>query len=137
MNAAAELLRRAAAKLRETATAATPGPWTVEVHEGGYGDDMLYAVIGPEDDEGVTPIPLQTRTEDAGFHSQAQADVDFAALMHPPVALALAAWLDRDAETIDIARSGYAVLSDDPDAVVAEFHRHSIAVARAILREEP
>ncbi len=118
----AELLIRAAQKLREAAEAATPGPWTVESAEDGHGDYMLYNVLGPTDDKGVTPIPLQTRTEDAGFHSQAEADVDYAALMHPPVALAVAKWLD-------LAASWYAGAPHSDEA------EHALAVARAVLRE--
>lgn len=87
---AADLLRRAAGKLRETAQAATPGPWEDGDHIDGetyhrYGDYGFY-LTGPVG---------SPEFEDS---EQAKADISYCALMHPPVALALADLLDGYAE---------------------------------------
>jgi hypothetical protein len=66
-------------------------------------------------------IPFRTKTEDAGYHSQAEADIDYGVLMHPPVAVALADLLT----CISMMPSA----SDPTDRGVAE------ALAREILRE--
>lgn len=95
----ADLLRRAAAKLREHAKAASLAPW----------DSASDGLVWP--DRTGDPVSGSTEVEDA----------DYIALMHPPVALALADWLDsaaRDAEEI----------GPDPFALRA---------ARAVLREDP
>jgi hypothetical protein len=120
-----DLLRRAAAKLRKLAEAATPGPWRVEQSEN-WDDTTTYSVLGVTDDHGATPVPFRTTTEDAGYHSQAEADVDLAVMMHPPVALALAGLLDAVADVWASFPPG-----DDGEDVQA-----LLALARAVLREE-
>lgn len=90
----ADLLRRAAAKLREHAEKAWPGAWFSD-------EDTVYTV------DGVRWVADCSAAANAANHI---------ALMHPPVALALADWLDAEAHL-------YA-----PN--VAAF-----ALARAILRE--
>lgn len=88
----AELLRRAAAKLRTYAPHATRGPWTPA------DDGLVWSeLIGD-------PVSGSVELEDA----------EYIALMHPPVALALAEWLDAH--------------RDSPCS-------HALGVARAILRE--
>jgi hypothetical protein len=67
----AELLRRAAAKMRETATAATPGPWDAQGREVGSGESL------------VAWVPI-------GY----AADAEHIASWPPAVALAVADWLD-------------------------------------------
>lgn len=101
----AELLRRAAAKLREHAERATLAPWQAAEHEGEWSVD---GDIKPADHAWLA---------DMRFGEQ-QADAEYIALMHPPVALALADWLDSEAQLYAPNKVGF-------------------AVARAILREEP
>jgi len=54
---------------------------------------------------------------------------EFAALMHPPVALALAAWLERSAPIV----ASY--VGTEWEAQTEFLAREPLAVARAILRE--
>lgn len=69
-------LRRAAAVLREHAEAATAGPWTA------YPDGLIWN---------------GDRATDPAAGSQFGENADYIVLMHPPVALALAALLDAEA----------------------------------------
>jgi hypothetical protein len=117
-------LRRAAAKLREQAQAARDAdvfvedvPWTVE--EDDDDEATLYLVADRPS------VPTTTYIAE-GFLSRAHAD--FAALMHPPVALALADWLDAASEE---AKTAEALGIGHLPSVFPAF-----AVARAILREE-
>ena len=73
-----ELLREAAALMRERATAATPGPWS----EVGDGELMgCFAVVaGGEDEFNVAPAIIPINAEHI-------------ASWHPVVALAVADWL--------------------------------------------
>lgn len=109
----AELLRRAAKVLRERADAASAGPW--EAHP----DGLVWAErIGD-------PVSGSTEVEDA----------EYIALMHPPVALALADWLESAADVLD------ANYGDEVD-LIAELDEDrtgqgALMVARALLREEP
>ena len=84
---AAERLREAATRLREVAGAATPGPW--EVIGGGEYLQGPGILVG------------------GGVGSTTAADADCIAMMHPPVALALADWLDAVADDYSIAQYGY------------------------------
>jgi hypothetical protein len=85
----ADLLRRAAAKLREHAQAAPEGPW-VSLDDG----DRLVA-LRPDS------------TFEKGFRYLVDEPIDdtsiaeYFALMHPPVALALADLLDKAAYDLD------------------------------------
>jgi hypothetical protein len=112
----ADLLRRAAAKLRRHAEAAPEGPW-VSLDDG----DRLVA-LRPDS------------TFEKGFRYLVDEPIDdtsiaeYFALMHPPVARALAELLDYSARWFESAeRDGYEY--DDDEALPI------IAVARAILRE--
>lgn len=83
-------LRDAATKLREVAEAATPGPWE--------------AVVGMYDSEcgQYEGAQIPTVTEDVSDYYIGTVpplevdDARFIATMHPPVALALADWLDYE-----------------------------------------
>jgi len=119
----ADILRRAAAKLREHATAATPGPWE---HVGwivgapepttfsGCGQVITWA-------EGVEAGDICAPSGDLYPRSgySPREDMAYVALMHPPVALAVADVLEA------AAAAPFGTLW--PTGV--------IAVARAILRE--
>lgn len=107
----AELLRRAAEALRATAgNDVTPAPWSV------YFDASLdeHTVRGPN-----------RATQIVGTFDDQDADAAYIALMHPPVALALADLLDTAAFVAD----GNGLVDDDR-------YKDEGALARAILREE-
>lgn len=113
----AELLRRAAAKLREHAQAVADAdvladgtPWTVEEEETGE----LYVIAD------FTEFSTVYIAE--GFISRAHAD--FVALLHPPVALALA-------DLIEVG-IGYAAVNKPETFPV---YVKAVAAARAVLRE--
>lgn len=83
MTSPADELRTAATRLRSLATAATPGPWEqTGIGDYGWAVHFGHAAAGVE-------------TEDS---DQGRADADYIATMHPGVGLALAAWLESEAE---------------------------------------
>lgn len=117
----AELLRRAATKLREHATAASRGPWEMDGADG---------LVWP----GCMGDPVSG--------SELLADGAFIALMHPPVALALAEWLEAQATDVENAVAAWSrdtsYIDKHPGGVQAHtenMFQPSIAAARAILRE--
>ncbi|WP_329521225.1 hypothetical protein [Spirillospora sp. NBC_01491] len=84
MTAPAEALRAAAKSLRETASKATPGPWTVS---------RIPGVGGSVDDPTLSlSIAVGTRWTSYG-------DGKWVALANPALAEPLAAWLGHVAET--------------------------------------
>lgn len=104
----ADLLRRAAAKLREHAEEATDGPWFAAPNRSvSAGKELVVASVAGRE--------LWPSVDDALYIAQ----------MHPPVALALAELLDRHAGQLVGLRPG-AALSDEVAAM---------ALAREILRE--
>ena len=126
----ADLLRRAAAKLREHAEAAPEGPW-VSLDNG----DRLIA-LRPDS------------TFDKGFRYLVDEPIadsstaEYFALMHPPVALALAAWLEQEARHAADAVAAWSRDTSYIDAHLGGVEAHTEAmyalpfqVARAILRE--
>jgi hypothetical protein len=111
----ADLLRRAAVKLRETADAASKGSWNNDGWE-------IYA--------GQPGIRADWIGETcAGDADQDAANGNFIALMHPPVALALAEWIEGHAKDLEMAHDVRAQC-DSPGDV-----HQAIIVAREILRE--
>lgn len=117
----ADLLRRAAAKLREHAEKATPGPWVAARDE----ESMIW------DLRTEAPTEWQWQKDIFSVHTPDPSwpDIDYCATVHPPVALALADWLDSHvgqlANTTDLR---YADSPSDTE--------HALAVARAVLRED-
>jgi hypothetical protein len=114
----AELLRRAATVLRERAKSATGGPWTSAIN-----DPEMCAVDAPSGRALVDVLLGDTDDRDA--HPQADADAEYIALMHPPVALFLADLFDEVADSVE--QEG-GIVQDSTTA-------GTIDVARAILRE--
>lgn len=102
----AETLRRAAALMRERAEAATPGPWTARP------TSTTHSITGHGRNVVVTP---QTRVSEP--------NTQHIASWHPAVALAVADWLDTEANHIE---SGYGQRGGQP-----------LAVARLYLGEVP
>lgn len=129
----ADQLRRAATKLREHAEVFERSPWKVVFWgDRGYPQrvtDDRATVIAETFDGKHSTDPV----------SPAASTPAYIALVHPPVALALADWLEAEARQVEgTARAALAVGS--PAARVAEMHeiRHAApyAVARAVLRED-
>lgn len=107
----AERLRAAATRLREVAGDATPGPWD---HVVGASEDHAWV------ERRHTETVVTTR--DIGTSA-------YIAMMHPPVALALADWLDDEAGFIDAIKAH----ADGDPSVLAP---HALAVADAVLGSE-
>lgn len=105
-----DLLKRAARVLREHAERASGGPWN-------SGDEAVLRTPGTG--------PLRF----ALFRDPA--DAQYAALLHPPVGLAMADWLEREADTAE--RYQVETGSNPGDVLAAA---GATAVARAVLREE-
>ena len=118
----AEVLLRAAKVLWEHAESATPGPWQRAI------DSEVAAGQYPHNSLGNWAGAYARCVSHCGTGDGDEADCDarYIALMHPPVALAVAEWLEswRDAEF-----SEHHAMSDDAG--------YALKVARAILREEP
>jgi hypothetical protein len=115
----ADLLLRAARKLRECATEANthrPAPW----FDGPYDSVPEYGVFPAF---GVTPI---VTVEDKPGR---QAIVAYVAMMHPTLGLALANWLELEANMV--AQRGGPAEGNSPEG-----HTFcAVTVAREILRE--
>jgi hypothetical protein len=156
---AAETLQRAAKMMRERAEAATPGPWERPLDT--RHKDFIGAAL-PEDEEphtwqgGIIPESLgqhkgyqyryagqrervcvvQCPTDSLGDHARKRGgrDLEYIASMHPGVALAVADWLDDEAERA-AGMAGY----EDSDAypLMLDGFRHPLAVARAYLGDGP
>ncbi|GAA2623684.1 hypothetical protein GCM10010399_63670 [Dactylosporangium fulvum] len=131
------LLRRAAKHVRELAAATTPSPWTVESWSHGWDDGHTWRINGPTGDDLVTPCALQTSTETPAEFARADADVEYAALMHPPVGMALAVLFERSADAMaaldDVLRRGR--MAEPQLAHFADL-MEVVRVARQVLREE-
>ena len=113
----AELLRRAAALMRERAEAATPGPWRT---------DVLSDVVADHDDVSwdVADVSVLCPWPSATEHGNAA----HIASWHPTVALAVADLLDAVALVAD----HYPPIEVRPQSVA----NYALAVARAYLGEE-
>jgi len=88
----AEVLRRAAARMRANAKAATPGPWSCDSSSGV--NDLHFGHVG-------LPVLRGPNT-----YGPSLADTEHMARMDPTVALAVADWLDvtaRDVGTSSLA----------------------------------
>ncbi|MEV6504829.1 hypothetical protein AB0M61_01740 [Streptomyces sp. NPDC051642] len=106
MTSPSDELKAAATRLRNLATAATPGPWE-QTGIGDYGWNVTF---------GHTTAGVETEDSDQG-----RADADYIATMGPNVGLRLADWLTSwDGADID----EYAAMPDDL--------RHALLIARVI-----
>ncbi|MFD9223772.1 hypothetical protein ACFWDI_28165 [Streptomyces sp. NPDC060064] len=102
-------LRAAAAKLRGLATDATPGPWWDERTKTAWGQAPEIEVASSRGT--IAELPES---------ENGQSNALYIAVMHPGVGLALADWLDAEADY-------YAPSPTHPTHLV-----HALAVARAI-----
>lgn len=132
----AGLLKRAAKVLREHANSATPSrpecPWTAS-GRAGVRDATIVVERRWEpkeyDDPGVEQIADLSVV--SGYHwpaAQAAEDARYIALMHPPVALAVAEWLEAFAFLYD-QTAGVSPAEQRVD-------RAALTLAREILRED-
>ncbi len=122
MNANADLCRRAAVTLREHAESATDGNWRVapEIQESFLGRPTVVRTSSGN-------MRIVSIVENPASHTRAEGNIAYIALMHPPVALAMARMLENEADvfedediTVDEVPSGHLMLD----------------LAKAILREE-
>ena len=131
----ADLLRRAAALMRERAEAATPGPWRFtdseavnDVWDGGM-------VVVSTDADPIANVLDEWYEPDPGEPAPIN-DAEHIASWHPAVALAVADWLDATAAEHE-SDSG----NERADAFFAAFDTApdvaALAVARAYLGEQP
>jgi hypothetical protein len=88
----ADTLHRAAAKLRETAKAATPGPWEESTSD--HGDVEVWKT-------GDYQQPVASTGYGPGIDEGAYRDAVYIAIVHPGVGLLLADLLDRAADYAD------------------------------------
>lgn len=116
----AALLRRAAARVRETANAATEGPWAIWDDLNGHGFITVGDAQGVLTDE--RPFAEECNTV---AHVFTQEDATHAALWHPGVALAVAGWLESW-DGVDL----------DPSGPMPADYEHAVNVARALLGED-
>lgn len=129
----ADLLRRAAGLLRQRAEGASPAPWDhVDYH--GYNDQPSTFMgcgsivsMHPDTMGGDIAAPNGDLYPRGGYSPFE--DMQYIALMHPPVALALATWLDAHAELWERWPKTLDSTGDDPSQA-------ALAVARAVLRED-
>jgi hypothetical protein len=132
----AEMLRRAAAQMREGAGKATPGPWT-HMCLGSEGCLVLRAE-GTIRERGHGRVARFGQKDWQGDH----ADATFVAAMNPVVALAVADLLERAAGDAELAlmpslhcrRCGGRLEDDDPEQRCCCWIE-PLAVARAYLGE--
>lgn len=134
----ADLLRAAATKLREAATAATPGPWTwTRWHSDDCKPDCndpacflmivgssKYGVVGDTNTDKPEVFYVERSVQERG-----EGDAQFIALMHPGVGTVLAELIESGTRYADAFDVGPDEVEADP-----EFGR-LIALARALLGE--
>lgn len=123
----AELLHQAAHLLRQRAGAGRPGPWNTHSH--GYKDtpdDTTWELRTDNLDDTVGyTIVAETTATGPTQTQEAENDLTYLALMHPPVALALADLLDNIATFAEI------------NSEIPGPQEPVLTLARTILREEP
>jgi hypothetical protein len=124
----AELLREAAALMRERAEGATLGPWhpaTTGVECGDHWSVIEYPAMNP-----VARVP----SDDGGNDDQREPDARHIASWHPAVALAVADWLDREAEIWErVEVIGVQYRPKVEVTIGLSTHDQATAVARAYL----
>lgn len=140
----ADVLRRAAAKLRETANSATRGPWVAYPTISTRDDDQAWTLTRPycaidhgspdecEPDCGVTV--LTTGAEGCENDNVFEDDARWMELANPLLAEPLASWLEEMARQYEMAPC------DKPDGVCNGCERrddfvHAFNVAQVILGE--
>lgn len=148
----AELLRSAAALLRERAAKATPSPWNY-CRIDGHGDTPERAEVfaGPIDGYGYLAGSVASwAEEDEDGQRLSHEDGAWLEAVHPGLGEPLAAWLEQAADSLErhlpswtgstggipgeyppIVRT-----AEDTQALVEHHYGPALAVARVVLREE-
>lgn len=124
----ADTLRRAASLMRERADGASPGPWA-HIDEAPCGTPIAYSHVKAGD----------WLVADCGTADDMAAwNAPHIASWHPGVALAVADWLDREADGQDLVDSveRVSVEIDGEVEVVHSTYPEALAVARAYLGGE-
>ena len=127
-------LRQAASLLRERANAASTGErWESAKHY-----DALYMVdlkpslglidLGEPTDNSLSTDGSQP-FENPRFFLIGHEQAEYIASMHPAVALAVADWLENEADAADLVQR----TAIDPHEMLGLPDRHALAVARAVL----
>ena len=126
----AEILRRAAAAMRENAEAAAPGPWIVVYEERSHDGDLPIC-----DDAGSY---LCCSPDDGVRGGHELADAEHIASWHPVVALAVADWLDSAYARWEATENSLSARSVRAMSGGLNFpDPHALAVARAYLDVAP
>ena len=119
----ADLLRRAAAKIRETAENVPTGPWW---HDSVTGE-VRQEQCCPEDEDGqVVAIGNWGPSDPALAHI---------ALWSPDVAELVAAWLEDDAQNVEAHNTMRAVMAGKTNSPPFLVQRKALDLARRILGE--
>lgn len=139
---AADEIRRAAAKVRETAAKATPGPWERPLNTR-YKHSVTAAK--PDDEQGqyrdgrperVGIVQLNIWSDGRHMRKRGGRDLEWIALMSPDKAEPLAALLEEDAENFDwlIANAAgrSAEVRQEARVRATEAVARSLALARVI-----
>ncbi|WP_035796393.1 hypothetical protein [Kitasatospora mediocidica] len=136
----AEQLTAAAARVREFAAIATPGPWRPhDTHLGEYGHTAT--VLTDREELNATELVAWLPTmghKPWNEDRNVWANSAWMALMHPAVGAALADWLDDEARAHEAAEQAAAnVFHDDPGNraawIAAQTNESALAVARQLL----
>ena len=119
----AEVLRRAAALMRERAEAATPGPWQV-TEDVDTGERFVYDT-------------RRTELAQVAEWSTGLGNPRHIASWHPAVALAVADWLDATAHRVDMGKPRRGGVAPGRNNHSWRGSREALKVARAYLGEQP
>jgi hypothetical protein len=122
----AERIREAAKVLRDAAERATPGPWERTIDRDKHKPNGIDVGVWSES---AINYPVESVTFG---NPNDLADAAYIALMSPPVALALADWLD-DIEALWASAESMADADGDPLTFGESLDSHALALADAIL----
>lgn len=112
------LLRRAAAQMREYAEKATHGAWKL------WGMEVRASTDGTSNVD--TSLLVAATRHEAGFYTWNASHI---AAWYPPVALAVADWVEAHARDLESAAGNLGSCDSTGDV------EHALTVARAFLRE--
>jgi hypothetical protein len=152
----AAFLRRASTHLRALAQAASPGPWerplntrykaivTAPLPEGETGSYIDGVDRATGERERCCVVLANTWSNGKHYRKRSGRDLEYIAAMHPGVALAVADWLDAEADAHEGVMAVSEGVCDIAVAVGAGEHRievaastldQALAVARSLLGE--
>lgn len=124
-----EEIREAVRVLRERASAATPGPWRTVIDDSESQSTVVRRCCNPihpaEDPDHVWQY--DDCPDDLVVDAYREATAMYIALMDPPVALALADWLDAHARDVSAANGRIGACESPANTLTA------LTIARAVL----